>query len=131
MLAKVQRLKLEQELLRSRLGKVSRRSIQDSASQTTLPVSIEPPVVIEQPAIIEQPLVIEQPVIIDQPVVIDSFDVVQPIDGQIIIGTPQPLVPTPAEQLPRSIPQSRSIPLLQPNTPALPSGTLRSFEVYE
>ena len=131
MLAKVQRLKLEQELLRSRLGKVSRRSIQDSASQTTLPVSIEPPVVIEQPAIIEQPLVIEQPAIIDQPVVIDSFDVVQPIDGQIIIGTPQPFVPTPAEQLPRSIPQSRSIPLLQPNTPALPSGTLRSFEVYE
>ncbi len=121
MLAKIERLKVEQEMLRGRLGEISRSTMRDSASQTTLPVSIEPPTIIEQPV---QPT-FEQPI---------GPPVMQPLDGGIILEAPQPFVPTPAAQpLPRSIPLSvpRSIPLSQPNAPTLPRGTFESFEVYE
>jgi hypothetical protein len=114
MLAKIERLNIEQEMSRSRLGEISRNAMRDSTSQTTLPVSIEQPMVVEQPVVESYDIV--QP--IEQPLA-------QPIDGQIMFGTPQPSVPTPAQPLPRSIPLS------QPNTPTLPSGSLDSFEVYE
>ena len=52
MLAKIERLKSEQERLRSRLGAISRNSVRSSGNQVTSSVGIEQPVVIEQPVII-------------------------------------------------------------------------------
>ena len=117
MLAKIERLKSEQELLRRRLGAFSRQTTADSSSQFTSPVSvIEQPVIIEQPTIFQQPTIIQQPVISEQPIIIDS---------QIITVDPQTFEPSPAQPLPRSVP------LLQPDAPTLQGNSFESFEEFQ
>ncbi len=118
MLAKIERLKSEQELLRSRLGSISRSTRKNSSSQVMSSVSIEQPMIVEQPSILEQPFT--------QPVEQPFGEVIgQPIDGQVIIETPQPFVPSAAQPLPRSMPFS------QPRTPTLQGDSLKTFEVFE
>ena len=102
MLTKIERLKSEQEILRSRLGEISRQAIANSDSQ------FPPSVNIEQP--FTQPL---------------GEIIGQPIDGQIIIETPQRFIPPATRSLPRSLPLS------QPRTPMLQGDSLQSFEVFE
>ena len=128
MLAKIERLKTEQENLRRSLGEFSRQTTRNAGSQFTSSVSIEQPVITEQPIIIDEQIIIERP--IDQPFVQPFGETIeQPVDSQIIIETPQPFTPSAAQPLPRSLP--RSIPLSQPGTPTLEGGTLERFEVFE
>ena len=120
MLAKIENLKREQEVLRRSLGQVSRQS---TGNTITSPISVEQPVIIQQPTIIQQPIVIEQPVIIQQPF---SQNIGQPIpiDSQII-ETPEPFIPLDAQPIPRSAPFS------QPRTPTLRGNTLEIFEEFQ
>ncbi len=116
MLEKIERLKAQQEILRSRLGAISRNVTAKPSSQATSSVSIDQPVAM--PAIIEQPFA--------QPM--GQLD-----EGQVIIGTPEPFVPSsvqPIQSMPRSIPQAlpRSIPFSQPDSPMIQGD---AFEVFE
>jgi hypothetical protein len=126
MLAKIERLKTEQEILRGRLGEITRRAVAKSGDQRPTSASTAQPVTVQQPAIMESVL---------EPTLVQPFPATvaqpfgQPINGTIINQAPQPFIPTDAQPLRRTLPPSAPMPDLSP--PMLEGSSLRSFEVFE